>query len=463
MNAAIFREYDIRGRVGADLDDSVARRIGLAAGSLLVERGAAAPIAIGRDVRPSSAGFAAAVARGVREAGLDTVDLGVVSTPLLYWGVIRLGAGAGFMVTGSHNPPSDNGIKICGAGARPLSAEEIQDVRRRAESGARPASRQASAGRADLRADYLADLASRFPRRSRRLRVGVDAGNGVAGPLVLDLLSRANVDVTPLYCEPDGTFPNHLPDPEQPENTRDLQRAVVDSRLDAGLAFDGDADRVGVVDETGRKISADWLLALFARRLLAAHPGGGVRFDVKCTDFLERDVRASGGRPVMGRTGHSILKADMAADPSLVLGGELSGHIVFGRGYHKIDDAFYSALVTLDIVAEDGRPLSARFADFPDTVSTPEIKVPCAEERKKDVVAAVDRALSAGHEVIRIDGVRVRFADGWGLVRASNTTPVLTLRFEASDARALARNRAEVDAALEAAGCAVTEVASRAT
>lgn len=456
MNPAIFREYDIRGKVGPDLHGESVERIGRAAGEFFAARGVRVA-AIGRDVRLSSAEFAERLGRGLRAAGLDTIDLGVVSTPLLYWAVIRLGAGAGFMVTGSHNPVSDNGIKICAAGALPLTADEIQDVRRRTERAPAAAVRPGAERRQDLRDAYLSDLASRFSFE-RRFRVGVDAGNGVAGPLVLDLFARLGVEVLPLYCEPDGSFPNHLPDPEQPENCRDLMRLVVEKKLDLGLGFDGDADRVGVVDETGAKLPADWLLALFSREMLRANPGGGVRFDVKCTDFLERDVLAHGGRPVMGRTGHSILKSDMAADPSIVLGGELSGHIVFGRGYHRIDDSFYSALVLLRIMAEDGRPLSARFAGFPRTVFTPEIKVPCPEERKKAVVAAVDRALSGKHDVVRIDGVRVKFDDGWGLVRASNTTPVLTLRFEASGETALARNRAEVEAALLAAGCAVTEV-----
>lgn len=458
MNPAIFREYDIRGKVGTDLDGPTVERIGRASGDFFAARGVRAAV-IGRDVRLSSTEFATRLATGLRAAGIDTIDLRVVSTPLLYWGVIRLGAGAGFMVTGSHNPVSDNGIKICAANAHPVTADEIQEIRKRADAPAPPAAKPGVARSEDLRDAYLADLASRFSFAGAPLRVGVDAGNGVAGPLVLDLFKRVGVEVEPLYCEPDGSFPNHLPDPEQPENCRDLMRLVVGKKLDVGLGFDGDADRVGVVDETGRKISADWLLALFAREMLREHAGGGVRYDVKCSDFLDRDVRAHGGRPVMGRTGHSILKADMARDPSLVLGGELSGHIVFGRGYHRIDDSFYSALVLLRILAGSRRPLSSLFADFPRTVSTPEIKVPCPEERKKDVVAAVDRALAAKREVVRIDGVRVKFEDGWGLVRASNTTPVLTLRFEASGEAALARNRAEVEAALVAAGCAVTEVA----
>ncbi len=450
MNPEIFREYDIRGKVGADLDGRVVERIGEAAGVFFSRRGARAA-AIGRDVRLSSAQFAERLSGGLRAAGLDTIDLGLVTTPMLYHGAIALGAGAGFMVTGSHNPPSDNGIKVCGPTASPLSASEIQELRRLAEETSRPAARAGSARAHDHSAAYLDDLASRFPMK-RKLRVAVDAGNGAAGPFILPLLARLKVDCVPLFCEPDGTFPHHLPDPEQPENCRDLMRTVVEQKLDLGLGFDGDADRVGVVDETGRKIPADWLLALLARRLLRDHPGGGVRFDVKCTDFLFRDVAAHGGRPVMGKTGHSILKSDMASDPSLVIGGELSGHIVFGRGYHLIDDSFYSALSLLHLLAADGRALSAHFADFPRTVSTPEVKVPCPEGEKARVVAEVDAALSRRRIVDRTDGVRVQFDDGWGLVRASNTTPCLTLRFEASNETALARNRAEVESALAQAG-----------
>jgi phosphomannomutase/phosphoglucomutase len=268
---------------------------------------------------------------------------------------------------------------------------------------------------------------------------------------VVPLLRRLGVEVSELFCEPDGRFPNHLPDPEVPDNVKTLAETVVAQRAEVGLAFDGDADRVGVVDDTGRKISADWLLALFAREMLKRYPGGKVLYDVKCTDFIERDVRAHGGVPLLGKTGHSLLKKKMT-DEDAILGGELSGHIVFGRDYYPIDDSFYCALFLLRMLSDDARPLSQRFADFPRTVFTPEIKVPCPDDRKFGVVSEVAAELRRAHPVVEVDGARVSFADGWGLVRASNTLPVLTLRFEASTAEALEKNRAEVMSALRRHG-----------
>ncbi|MBI1853185.1 MAG: phosphomannomutase/phosphoglucomutase [Planctomycetes bacterium] len=439
VHPGIFREYDIRGVADRELTADAAEAIGRAFGSMLRESGAETA-AVGRDVRLSSDHLEARFAIGLARAGVAVTDVGMVTTPMLYYAGITLRTGGAAMITGSHNPVDWNGIKLVMAN-RPLTADEIQALRRRIEEG------RFTEGQGRIETDtiggrFLSDLVARF-RLRHGMRVVVDAGNGAAGPYIVQLLRRLGVEVNALYCEPDGRFPNHLPDPEVPENVKVLAETVVAEHAEVGLAFDGDADRVGVVDDTGRKISADWLLALFAREMLKRFPGGKILYDVKCTDFIERDVRAHGGVPLLGKTGHSLLKKKMA-DENAVLGGELSGHIVFGRDYYPIDDSFYCALFLLQMLTDDARPLSQRFADFPRTVSTPEIKVPCSDDRKFGVVAEVAAELRRDHPVVEVDGARVSFADGWGLVRASNTLPVLTLRFEASTADALEKNRASV-------------------
>ncbi len=438
MNPEIFREYDIRGIVGTDLTDASVRTIGRAFGSLLAREGGDSAV-LGRDVRLSSEGFARAMAAGLAETGIDVIDVGLVTTPVLYFAALHLSAAGGVMITGSHNPIEYNGIKLC-RGITGLTGEEIQGLRRSAEAGSfATASRQGAVSRRDVMEAYEADLAARFAFR-RRLRVVVDAGNGVAGIVAPRVLRRLGHDVEELWCEPDGRFPNHLPDPEVPEYVVELARRVVASRADLGLGFDGDGDRVGLIDGSGRKISADWFLLALAREQLRRHPGGTVRFDVKCSDFLEADIRARGGVPLMGRTGHSILKRDVVASGA-VLGGELSGHIVFGRDFPPIDDALYAAARFLEILDRTGSTAVEIFADFPRTFSTAEIKAPCPDGRKFAVVDAVRKALSSRGRIIDLDGARVEFDDGWGLVRASNTTACLTLRFEARSDAALRRIR----------------------
>jgi phosphomannomutase/phosphoglucomutase len=281
------------------------------------------------------------------------------------------------------------------------------------------------------------------------LRVAVDCGNGVMGPVVLSAFGRFGIDVVPLYCEPDGDFPNHIPDPEVPKYMAELGRRVQAEGCACGLGFDGDGDRVGILDENGRKISADWLIALFARDLLTRYPGGRVRFDVKCSDFLADDIRAHGGIPVMGETGHSLLKRDVVAE-DCILGGELSGHIVFNRGYVPIDDALFGALSFLKLLVASKGTASALFARFPVLSSTPEIKVPCPDAVKFRVVEALVEAFREDYEVLDLDGARVRFDGGWFLVRASNTTPNLTVRLEAESDEILEQARQILFVALRA-------------
>jgi phosphomannomutase/phosphoglucomutase len=373
-------------------------------------------------------------------------DLGQVPTPVLYHALHRLRLGGGIMVTGSHNPKEDNGLKVC-LGTSSLYGEQVASLRTQAEA-ADFVSGEGRIEPVEYLRSYLDEVCALF-RFRRRIKTAVDCGNGVMGPVVLEAFRRLGIEVEPLYCEPDGDFPNHIPDPEVPKYMAELGRRVGTSGATCGLGFDGDGDRVGVLDETGRKISADWLLVLFARDLLQRHPKGRVRFDVKCSDFVADDVRTHGGEPVMGETGHSLLKRDVKALDAIV-GGELSGHIVFNRGYLPIDDSLYCALTFLRLLDEHGGKASGLFAGFPQLISTAEIKVPCADDMKFRIVAALIEHFQKSHEVCAIDGARVRFPDGWFLVRASNTTPNLTVRFEGDSRAAVEAARDLLVAALRA-------------
>ncbi len=433
---AIFREYDIRGRAPEVLSPEVARGVGAALGTR-IRNAQGSTVAVGRDVRHSSPALAAAAMEGLRATGLHVHDLGVVPTPVLYHALHRLALGGGIMVTGSHNPKSDNGLKVC-AGADSVWGDGIRSLRDEAMRGAFASGPGRVSQRAYL-AEYFADLLPRF-RFRRRFRIVVDCGNGVMGPVVLEAMKQLGVDVTALYCEPDGDFPNHIPDPEVPAYMEVMRQRVLTEHADLGLGFDGDGDRVGVIDERGRKIPADHLIVVFARDLLRRHGGGKIRYDVKCSDFLESDIRAHGGVPLMGVTGHSLLKRDIKTEDA-IFGGELSGHLVFNRGYVPIDDSLYAALSFLKLMDESGGPASGLLSGIPDLVSTAEIKVPCPDARKFAVVDALRSQFAARYPVVAIDGARVRVDGGWFLVRASNTTPNLTVRFEAADRAALLRAR----------------------
>ena len=445
INEAIFREYDIRGIVDRDLDEGIVERIGRGFGTILTGKGARS-VALGRDVRHSSTGFSRAMAAGLSSTGLRVLDVGVVPTPVLYYAIIHEECDGGVMITGSHNPVEYNGIKLCD-GPLAIYGEEIQELRRVVEA-ADFASGDGRVDSLEVLPVFEKDLLSRF-RAVDPFHVVVDCGNGVAGPVIPDLLRAAGHRVDELYTDPDGSFPNHLPDPEVPEYMKDLVQRVKDSGADIGLGFDGDADRLGVIDENGRKISADWLVAIFARDILTRHPGGKVRFDVKCSDFLDDDIRAHGGEPVMGRTGHSILKRDMK-ELDAVLGGELSGHIVFGRDYYPIDDPFYSAFKILELMAGgESRSCSSLFDGIPETYSTAEIKAAVPDDMKFRIVEELVETFRRDYEVIDVDGARVVFDEGWGLVRASNTTANLTIRFEARSLAGRATIREAFLAALE--------------
>ena len=427
LNPHIFRAYDVRGRVGSDVNPEVFRRIGRAYGTL-IRRKAGRTIVVGRDNRESSAGLHAGFVEGARAAGLDVVDIGEVTTPMLYFAAAHWRLDGGANITGSHNPVDYNGVKMVHPGAAPLSEDEIQSLRRMIEGNDLESGRGALTTRSP-RDDYF-DTVTRLVRPPRRLKVVADAGNGIAGIYGPDLLRRIGCEVIELHCESDGRFPKHLPDPEDPANVVDLQDKVVEVGADLGLAWDGDADRVGVIDERGGRHEADLILALLARDLLRRHPGAKIIFDVKCSQSLVDDIERHGGVPVMWKTGHSHLKRKMR-DDGILLGGEVSGHLFFGEGYYAVDDGMLAACKIVEIVARESGPASRLFGSIEHRHATPELKAPCPDDKKFPLIEELARELKERYETIDIDGARVLFpGGGWGLVRASNTNPYLTLRFE---------------------------------
>lgn len=447
----IFREYDIRGIVGRDLDPGVAEAVGRAYATAIrrVVTGRAPQVVTGRDNRPSSPELAAALIQGLRAGGVDVLDVGTVPTPLVYWAERTLGADGGLQVTGSHNPPEWNGIKMSLAGGSVWGAA-IQEMRDWILAGS------LAEGGGGLRQvpvldRYLDDIRDRI-RPLRRVRVAVDCGNGTGSLLAVPLLEALGCEVTPLYCESDGTFPNHHPDPTVDANLLDLIGVVRDQGLEAGIAFDGDADRIGVVDDRGRVVRGDILLLLFGLDLLERRgKGQSMVFDVKCSQVVPEVFAARGGVPIMWKTGHSLLKEKMKAEGAL-LGGELSGHICFADDYYGFDDALYDAGRLVELLARSPRTLSAMVDDLPRYVSTPEIRLEVTEELKWAVVDAALEHFRARYPVVDVDGVRILFGDGWGLLRASNTQPVLVARYEASSPERLREIRGEVEDWLRAQG-----------
>ncbi|MCC6207735.1 MAG: phosphomannomutase/phosphoglucomutase [Gammaproteobacteria bacterium] len=437
LSASIFKAYDIRGIVGQTLTDDVVYAIGRAIGSEAHDRGLNAAV-VARDGRLSGPGFLAALARGIRSTGINVIDIGLAPTPLLYYATHALKTGTGVMVTGSHNPPEYNGFKIM-IGGETLAGEGIQRLRQRIESGDLVSAAQEGGYRThDISEDYIRRVAGDV-RLKRPLKLVVDCGNGVAGAVAPDLLRALGCVPVELFCEVDGHFPNHHPDPSQPENLEDLIQAVKERKADLGLAFDGDGDRLGVIDATGRVIWPDRQMMLYAIDVLGRNPGAEIIFDVKCSRHLARVIEEHGGRPLMWRTGHSLVKAKMK-ETGAPLAGEMSGHIFFKERWYGFDDALYTAARLLEILAADPRSATEVFAALPDAVATPELRVDFAEGMHHvfmEKFLATTRFPDA--QVSIIDGLRADFADGWGLVRASNTTPCLIIRFEADDAAALKR------------------------
>ena len=422
----IFREYDIRGLHETELTDEVAEAVGRAYAST-VRRHGGSKVALGRDVRPSSVRLAAAIERGIRAAGLSVERVGLVPTPALYYAVVAHQLDGGLQVTGSHNPPEFNGFKMT-RGALPLFGAEIQAMRDAIERSDFESGSGAGEDRAILD-DYRAMLVERL-KSTKGLKVVMDCGNGCGGLVVPEAFEKMGHHVVPLFAEPDGRFPNHLPDPTVPALLVDLQAAVKRERADLGIGFDGDADRIGAVDGGGRIVYGDQLLALLARDVLTRVPGAEIIFDVKCSQGLIEDIAAHGGRPVMWKTGHSLMKSKLH-ESGAPIAGEMSGHMFFSEGFFGFDDALFAAGRLLRYVASTGRTFGELVDSIPTYFSTPETRLECPEDRKFEIVDEMRREFSARYRVIDIDGARVEFGDGWGLVRASNTQPVLVVRFEA--------------------------------
>jgi phosphomannomutase/phosphoglucomutase len=452
LDPVIFRQYDIRGTVGVDLTEAVALAVGRAVGSAARERLGRPPVlAVGRDNRPSGQELQRALVEGLVATGATVRDAGLVPTPTLYFAIAHLHADGGVQVTGSHNPPEMNGFKIVLDGL-PVAGEEIQALRERIASGRFTAGTGSVASHEVIGA-YRAEIVRRIGPLARPLKVVVDCGNGTAGLTGPDVLASLGAEVDRLYCDSDGTFPHHHPDPTVLENLRDLQARVRAIGADLGIAFDGDGDRVGAVDEGGTVLFGDQILALLGEDLVRRlGKGREVIFDVKCSDGLVEALERVGARPVMWMTGHSHIKTKMK-ESGAILAGEMSGHMFFGPpDYLGFDDALYAAARLLKIVAAQARPVSALRSGLPQYVSTPEIRVDCAEDRKRAVVEAAAHHFGARYPTVTLDGVRWRAADGWGLIRASNTQPVLVMRFEARTAAGLAAIRREAEDVLRSEG-----------
>ena len=442
----IFRAYDIRGVVGKTLTAEVVYRIGRAFATLAQDTGPHR-VVVGGDGRRTTATLRRKLARGLRDAGADVIDIGIVPTPVLYYATHALETGTGVMITGSHNPAEYNGLKMV-LDDRALSGEAIQGLRALVENGPL-CSGEGRFSSLDLIDRYIADIVT-GTRVDRPLKVVVDCGNGVGGLVGPGLLASMGCEVVSLYADVDGDFPNHHPDPADPANMADLIDAVGRTGADLGLAFDGDADRLGVVTDRGEIVWPDRLMMLLCRDVVTANPGATVVFDVKCSRHLDAVVRDLGGNPIMSKTGHSHIK-DKVRESGALLGGEFSGHICFADRWYGFDDALYCAARLVELLASERRCASDVFSDFPDALATPEIKVPTTERRKFDVIAELAESAvfdADGAKVTAIDGIRVDYPDGWGLLRASNTSPMLSLRFEADDGRALDRIQTVFDSAL---------------
>lgn len=444
MNPEVFREYDVRGVVGKDLDHDFVYKLGKAIGAYGKGHGVAT-MTIGRDCRLSSEDYGIAIAEGITSVGIDVIDIGLCATPMLYFSIRHLKTGGGVMVTGSHNPPDFNGFKIC-IGPDTIYGKEIQELRKIIEVGTFP-SGNGKIQECSIADEYIDYLYNNVEIRDG-LNVILDAGNGVGGFFALPLLERFNCSVTPLYCDMDGTFPNHFPDPTVTENLKDIIRLVKEKKADVGISFDGDADRIGVITDKGDILWGDELLLLFSRFILKKSPGAAIIGEVKCSQTLYDDIEKNGGRPIMWKAGHSLIKSKMKEENAL-LAGEMSGHLFFADRYFGYDDAIYAALRLLEILSETGEKLSTLLSDVPETFSTPEIRVDCSDSMKFHIVDKIRDYFKEDYTVNDIDGARVQFENGWGLVRASNTQPVLVLRFESTSKQGLEDIQKCVEGVLE--------------
>lgn len=445
MNPEIFREYDIRGNVERDLTDDVVRNIGRAFSSYMRDQGKRVA-SVGRDCRLSSERYRDLLVEGMVESGLEVVDVGLVPTPLFYYSLFNLDVEGGIMVTGSHNPPTMNGFKVA-VGKSTIYGDKIQDVRKIIESEKFVKGAGSCREYGEIVDDYYRYLRSNVTI-GKTFKVVVDAGNGTGGAVAVPIMREFGQNVTELFCDMDGRFPNHFPDPTIEKNLETMRRTVVEKKADVGIGYDGDADRIGIVDDKGNIIWGDYLMIIFARHVLKEHRGATIVSEVKCSGNLYDQIERHGGVPVMWKAGHSLIKQKMKETGAL-LGGEMSGHIFFNDRFFGYDDAIYASLRLLEIMEADGRPVSEYLSDLPVKFSTPEIHVDCPDNVKFGVVRELTEYYRSRHHIIDIDGVRAEFSDGWGLVRCSNTQPVLVLRFEADTPAALDRIRSMVMEDLE--------------
>jgi phosphomannomutase/phosphoglucomutase len=441
MNQNIFREYDIRGIVGEHLTDETVATLGRAIGTFFRQNGAKR-IAIGYDARVSSPGFCELISAGLNETGCDAILIGMVPTPVLYHTVFTKDVDGGVMITGSHNPPDHNGFKIM-LGKASLFGSQIQEIKEIALAGTFSTG-SGTVERIDVLEEYCRDIVSRISLGPRKVRAVIDAGNGMGGVTAVPVYAALGIEMTKLFIEPDSAFPNHHPDPTVTENLEDTINAVRDTNADLGIAFDGDGDRIGVVDETGRIIWGDELMVLLSRSILAAKPGSTIIAEVKCSQNLFDDIAKHGGEPVMWKAGHSLIKAKMK-ETNAALAGEMSGHIFFADRFYGFDDACYAGARVIEILSKTDKKLSELLADLPPTFSTPELRVDSTDETKFEVVKKVADHFARTHKVITTDGARILFEHGWGLVRASNTQGILVLRFEADSSEHLNEIRSIVE------------------
>jgi phosphomannomutase/phosphoglucomutase len=440
VNPVVFREYDIRGVAGLDLTEETVGLVARALGTRVRDAGGVR-VVLGRDVRLSSPGFHREALAGLLATGCDVIDVGIVPTPLVYFAAQQLQVDGLCMITGSHNPADYNGMKI-GVGQTTIYGEAIQEILRMVQKG-EFARGQGKVTQHDIVTPYQDYVARNLQLGRRKLKVVIDAGNGTGG-IAVPIFERLGVEVVPLFLEPDGRFPNHHPDPTVEKNLESLKRKVLETRADVGIAYDGDSDRVGAVDEKGQVLWGDQLMILFARAILAEVPGAAIVGEVKCSFTLYDDIKARGGRAIMWKAGHSLIKAKMKEEHA-ELAGEMSGHIFFGHRWLGFDDGIYSSARLVELLTRTDQPMSSLLADVPKTYSTAELRVDCREEIKFEVVRRAQAFFTQGYEAITVDGVRVVFPDGWGLVRASNTQPILVLRFEATTEPRLAEIRRLVE------------------
>jgi phosphomannomutase / phosphoglucomutase len=445
MLPKVFREYDIRGIAGVEITEPDVLTLGKAFGTYMAAVGKRR-VVVGRDCRLTSDRYRDLLVSGMLESGLDIVDIGVCPTPLLYFAIRHLDREGGMMITASHNPPEYNGFKICN-GFDTIAGAEIQKLKHIFESG------NFSSGKGAL--DYYdiftpyADFVVGNIALKRRLRVGIDAGNATGGPIALAILKRLGCEVHPIYCDMDGSFPNHEPDPTVLENLLDLRELVIREQLDVGIAYDGDCDRLGVLDHRGEVVYGDKLMIIFAREILSRRPGSVFLAEVKCSKTLYEDIEKNGGVAIMGKTGHSLIKAKMK-EVDAVLAGEMSGHVFFKDRFFGFDDGIYSSCRLLEILSGTEEKIPDLLTGVPPTHTTPEIRVDCPDEIKFEVVEKAKVILKAKNlDIIEVDGVRIVFQDGWGLVRASNTQPILVLRYEAQTEERLEQIRDLIETTID--------------